>query len=89
MGTAVVGLGLIVLGALLVWFAWRGSQHGAPPQQAGAAPLGLTGGICVLAGLAIVVSGLDSTPGLVALAIATVTVLCGLLTTAVLVRRAA
>ena len=62
MATAAVAVGLLVLGALLVWWAWRSSQrHDAGRWAAG--PIGVTGGVVVLAGVTVGVSGLASPAG--------------------------
>ena len=77
MATAAVAVGLLVLGALLVWWAWRSSQrHDAGRWAAG--PIGVTGGVVVLAGVTVGVSGLASPAGVVGVAVAAAALVVGL-----------
>ena len=87
MATGAVALGLVALGVLLVWMAWRRSQHPDASRGAGASALGLTGGICVLGGIAVGVSGLDTPPGVVAVAVSTTALVAGSALAAAQVRR--
>jgi hypothetical protein len=71
--TAAVTAALVAVGAALVWLAWLASQDrlGSRPERfpalrAAAGPAGVTGGVVVLAGLAVGVSGIGSVPGQVA-----------------------
>lgn len=87
MATGAVTFGLVTLGALLVWTAFRGSRRNVR-RQAAAAPLGVTGGVCVLGGIAVGVSGLGTPPAVVALVFTAVVVALGGLATVVQARRA-
>jgi hypothetical protein len=64
--TAVASLGLLALGSLGVWAAWRSSQGDERARRV-ATPTGLAGGVVVLAGVAVGVSGVDTPPGVIAL----------------------
>lgn len=95
MGTFLVTVALVGSGAAMVWLAWLGSQGRLragstrrAAHEAAAGPIGVTGGVLVLAGVAVGVSGLDSQPGQIALAVGTLALVAGSLTTAVVVRRA-
>jgi hypothetical protein len=94
-GTFLVTVALVGSGAAMVWLAWLGSQGRLRPDptrravhQAAAGPIGVTGGVLVLAGVAVAVSGLDSRPGQVALAVGMLALVVGSLVTAVVARRA-
>jgi hypothetical protein len=86
--TGLATLGLVAVGAALVWLAWQGSQRGGPGRQASASAVGLTGGVCVLCGVAVGVSGLASPPGAVAVVVAAVVLVAGLATAGIQARRA-
>ena len=88
MATGGACVALVALGALLVWTAYRGAR-GSAARQAAATPLGLTGGVCVLAGVAVGVSGLDTVPGLIALVVAGLVLVVGSVVTVTVARGAA
>jgi hypothetical protein len=82
-----VATGAVALGVLLVWIAWRRSQLTDASRGAGVSVLGLTGGIAVLGGIAVGVSGLDTPPGVVAVAVSGVVLVAGSVVAATQVRR--
>ncbi len=59
-----------------MWVAWRGS-HGDEADRRAATPTGLAGGVLVLAGVAVGVSGASSPPGVVAIVVAVLAVVVG------------
>ena len=87
MATGVVALALVLAGVALVWLAWRRSQYPDASRGAGVSALGLTGGIGVLGGIAVGVSGLDTPPGVVALAVSGAVLVAGSALAAHQVRR--
>lgn len=81
MAGLLAGLGLVLVGAGLLWLAWRGSQHHLRPEgafEAAAGPLGLGGGVIATCGVGVLAVGLDvigvtlSVIALVALVVSTV-----------------
>lgn len=72
---SLVGLVLLVVGAGVLWSGWRHSQ--GDPHTTTAVPLGITGGIVSLGGLAIVAGGWDVI-GQVAAGVSVVVLVSGL-----------
>lgn len=83
-----VTLALVGGGAALVWLSWVGSQRGGAGRRAAASAVGLTGGVLVLCGIAVGVSGLSSPPGVVAVVVAAVVAVVGLGTAVIQARHA-
>lgn len=95
MGTAAVTVALVALGAALVWLSWLASQdrlgsrvERRPALRAAAGPVGVAGGVVVLAGVAVGVSGFGSVPGRVAAALGVVALVVGAVAAALTARSA-
>lgn len=74
-----VGVLLIIIGLGLLWLGWRSAQ--SEPESMVATPLGLTGGVVALGGLAVLVSGWDVL-GRWAAGVSVVVLIAGLVVTA-------
>ena len=99
----VLGAVLVLVGALVLWTAWSGSQR---PPRPGASPsdptqpgstrageaasgLGVAGGVLCLGGLAVAILGLDNPFGVVALVAAGAIAVVALVVAAVSAARGA
>ncbi len=86
MSGLLVGAGLVLLGAALLWISWAGSQHRLPPNavagiRLAAGPFGLGGGVACACGVATMFTGLDVIGiGLVVVGLAAVTTATGVAT---------
>lgn len=72
----VTGAALVVAGLVLLWLGWRASE--ADPRSTTAVPLGVTGGVVALGGLAVLVGGWDAIGRITAL-VTVVVLVVGLL----------